>query len=262
MPLTFFHNCENNANIASPPNYSAGDTTGSLINSGTFVSGQGRSGGYSLRAPATFNGGLSFATPGGIWPGSLSTPTNGVGSMGFSVRCATSMPVAGVGTLCAMRFKGTAVNDVIGFSYAASGSPDEIGIIVRNGSGSVSVVTTGANMAAGNYYGVVGRFDIPNDLLTIEVYNAAGTLLDEATSTADLGAYCPADIDQFAVGQKQTTHAYDVDYDNFMVASEYDAPLQSYLAIEDYRDYMAGSQLILPYRSSGGMVDLSGNFRG
>lgn len=262
MPLTFFHNCENNNNIVSPPNYSAGDTTGGLINSGAFVSGQGRSGGYSLRAPGTFNGGLLYGTPGGIWPGSLSSPSNGVGAIAMSMRCATSMPVAGVGTLLGMRFKGTAVNDVVGFTYAASGSPDEIGMFVRNSSGSVSVVTTGANMAAGNYYGIVGRFDIPNDLLTIEVYNAAGTLLDAVTSTSDLGAYCPADIDSFSLGQKQTSHAYDVDFDNFMVASEYDAPLQSYLAIEDYRDYLAGSQLILPYRSSGGMVDLSGNFRG
>lgn len=262
MALTFFHRCE--AENQGTGDYSAGDTTGSLTNGGLITTAAKRVGTYGVEAPTGFAGGLSFTSPGGMWP-SNTDPANSVGAFGLSFYQPTTLKLATTNVVFGFRCRNALSTKYIQLGYGGNGTNGEKNLsLYLVGTGSVTITTTGNQLTAGAWWGVVCRFDYPGDRLALEIYNASGTLVDSVTSTADLSGVVMDDISLVSFGQHQSGTVESTYFDNVFIGDSYDEPIQNNFTIEAYADYVSsvGSPLILPHRSAGGFMNLSGNFRG
>lgn len=233
MALRFFYRCEAE-NQVSPYDYSAGDTTGSLINSGVFSVEAARVGSFGLLRPASVAGGCNF-TPTNIIPEIIASPASANVSMGFWFRPVGSVYATALNT--AFRFRGTSSDDYISFSYQPTGG---FGFGMKESAGltAVAVVVPSGTIVADNWYFMVGRIDIPGDRLTIEVYDENVRLLSSNTITSDLAPYVPVDIiaasNGMNLGYGPGGHAFATHHDNFMVGDNYDEPLQKYALFHSY----------------------------
>lgn len=263
MALTFFWRCETSGSSAiTTGDYSPGFTRIDLINSGDLSTTQARAGTYSLRHPTAVAGGAAtYASNelGGSWPGNA-------GAVGFSVYQESTFGSGNTGTGFGFRCRNDANTHRMDITYTGDTTGKNLGVRLIGPSGTIDIVAlTGDQFDVDAWYGVVLRFDYANDKIRLELYNASGTLVDSATSTStDLSGYIPSDWGVLVFGQASSSHPDNVYFDNYLIADSYDEPLQNNFAIASYDDYdgSLGSQLILPHRSSGGLIDLSGNFRG
>ena len=239
MALTFFWRCEGTT-LDGTDDYTLGDSTASLINSGAIEAAAARVGTNGLTAPASAAGGGGFnLADNGIFPGTLASPSDLVCSFAFSMKWDTAVASAS-GTSAGFKFQGTAANDYIQVLTTNPGSNLTLGL--RNATnGLLSLTTTGSAITADNWFGVVCRLNFATDDRKIEIYNAAGTLVDSAEDTStDLASYVPADIKTTAgmiLGQHSGTHAQATYFDNFIISDAYDAPLQNNLTITSATEY-------------------------
>jgi hypothetical protein len=108
--------------------------------------------------------------------------------------------------------------------------------------GESQVVTAGAAISAtATQYRCLYRWDHANSLRRIEVYNAAGTLLDEIENT-DAWTAPPglASTNGFRIGNLDGNDgAFKID--NVIIDDAYDAPLELNFAIAGYPDYDDGA---------------------
>lgn len=247
MSATFFWRCEGTT-LDGTDDFSLGDTTASLINSGSISATAVRVGTNGLLAPATFAGGAAFnLANSGIFNGTLTAPSDLVTSFAFSFKWVTSI-YGTAGSVIGFKFQGTAANDHLQVQSTTGGT--DLTLRSRNATnGSADLTTAGGVLVADAWYGCVCRVDYANDKRSIEIYNASGTLVDSASDTStDLSANVPADIKTTAglvLGQKPASHGNDAYFDNFMISTVYDAPLQNNLTIASYTSY-SESTTVLP----------------
>lgn len=242
MALTFFWRCEG-SNLTSPYDYSAGDTTSNLINSAVLEYNSGRNGSRSLKKPSGAAGGATFS-PASIFPGSVVTPTDTVGCMGCWVK-QTTLYNGGSGTSGFPRFRNLASTHFIYITGCDGQDSRNYGALISGAGGQVHLQCSGNVLTAGDWFFVILRWDVPNDKIRLEVYNESLTLVDSAEDlTTDLSTRCPSDIDIFSTGSWASA-AGDMYFDTFMVANDYNEPLQDYANYNSYTQvaYNASARL-------------------
>lgn len=233
MALRFFWRCESEA-LNSTHDYSAGDTTGSLINNGAISSVAKRTGSFGLLRLASSAGGCNF-TPTNIIPEIIASPASANVSMGFWFK-----PVGAVYNFAlntGFRFRGTLADDYISFSYQPSGG---FGFGMKESGGGTAVAATvpAGTVTADNWHFMVGRLDVPGDRIKLEVYDVNLDLIDSGTVTSDLASFVPVDIvgasNGMNCGYGPGGHGYQTHHDLFMVGDNYDEPLQKYAEFHSY----------------------------
>lgn len=243
MSLTFFWRAEGTT-LDGTHDFTLGDTTASMINSGSISATAARIGSNGVLAPATFAGGAGFNLANdGIFPGTLSSPSDLVCAFGFSFYWATSV-FASAGSVVGFKFQGTATNDHIQVLSTSGGA--NLTLRIRNSvNGFVDLTTSGGAITANAWFAVVCRVNFATNSRKIEIYNASGTLVDSAVDTStSLSSYVPIDIKPTAgliLGQKPASHTNDAYFDNFFIADTYNEPIESNLTITSYTNYSTGT---------------------
>lgn len=228
MAITFFWRCEGTT-LDGTHDYSAGDTTATASNS-TISATAARLGTNGVLSPGAFLSNMQFSPASII--ANYDNPAALVGSVGFSVYFVTA--VQGNQLTLGFRASGASTNDAIAVETATSA---EMTLVIRDDTGNVSrITTTAANMAAGTWYGVVARWDIANDKRAIEIYDAAGALIDSNEDLAtDLSTYVPdSNVATVVLAYKVASNANDVYFDTFVISDTYDEVTAAML---DYTSY-------------------------
>lgn len=233
MSLTLFWRCEGTT-LSGTDDYTAGDTTASLINSSSITTVAARVGTNGLLKPSGFSGGATFS-PSGIYPGNISSPSDGVGVIACSFKCVGSVSAtANSGTSGYMRFRNSTSTN---FIYLGLANTTNVCMRISGSGGSKDIETTGGVLTADAWFGVVGRFDFNNDKARIELYNSSGTLIDSAQSIGtDLSTYVLSDVNILNCGGF-SSGAPDMYFDNFFVGNTYDEPVQNAFTISSYTAY-------------------------
>jgi len=227
MAVTFFWRCEGTT-LDGTDDSTAGDNTATAQSSVTLDAAAGLVGTNGILSDAV-NRRFTFT------PTSLISPTVGAAA------CLFRFPTTVAGAAQTLFFfRGAAsANDCIFVDVAAS---QELRFAIRHVSaGLVSLTTTAANLQAGLTYGVVVRWDQPNNYRRIEVYDSAGALIQAVEDLAT--AYtAPAALDATTGiawgdvgGFSQTCHI-----DNCFIADAYAEPLESNLLITSFTQYDSG----------------------
>lgn len=247
MALKFFYGAENSATL-SGADYSSGDTTGTNT-AGTFDGGAAKTGSYGYSAAASTTTNVSFDAS-SIWP-SAATPASSAGSMGFWHQATSGSPNNGIPF--GMRCHGTTTPDAITFMGLTGGLLSLA--CLRQPNGKVTVDTT-ASLTAATWYFLVGRWDIANNKMTIEIYTDAGggstALVEsvEGTGLAMSTTYLPSTAFQtFQVGLHNSAETDPMYSDHFLVSDAYDAPLQNNAFITDYANYSESTIPSFQYQS-------------
>lgn len=231
MALTFFWRCEGTT-LDGTHDFTAGGNTATANNSPAISATAARIGSNGLLFDGVserydFN-------PASIW-------NRLVGSAAFSFQFPTALATTGQPFfLC----RGSAsFDDTIQVQIV---STNELRLIVRDATaGAVNLDTTSVDLAAGNWYGVVIRWDQPNNRRKIEVYNSSNALIQavEDTSTAFTA---PASLDAsngFRIGDSGGSVGT-VWVDNVFVADTYGEPLENNLTITSYTGYSSGGSSV------------------
>lgn len=155
-----------------------------------------------------------------------------VGAIAFSLRFST-LPPGGVQGVC--NVSGAAGNII--FQLVNS----DIRVITNLEQAGESQVTTDfAPISVNTWAGVIYRWDQPNSLRVIEVYNASNVL---AGSTPDASAFtAPADLATSAglrIGNTDGNGGV-IHIDNFFIADTYAEPLEDNFTITSYTGYGGG----------------------
>lgn len=227
MALKFFYSAENSLTL-SETDYSSGDTTGT--NTGTtFSGGSAKTGVYGVESAASTLTNILFSAT-DIWP-SAATPANSAGSFAFWLQVVSA--VLGNGIIGGFRCSGTTTADRISVE-GYTGNAIQITCGTTTGGASIKIPTVADTMPAGAWRFVVGRWDIPNGKLAIEVYSDAGggtlTQVDaqEQTGLALSTTYLPATAFQ---NLRLADHSPSEDApfycDHFLISDLYSAPLQN-----------------------------------
>jgi hypothetical protein len=111
-----------------------------------------------------------------------------------------------------------------------------------------ALASSTAALSAGTWYFLVGRWDIPNNKMAIEIYTDAGggslSLVEavEATGLALSTTYLPASaFANLQVGYHSSAESDPLYSDHFLISDVYGAPLQNNAFITDYANYSEGS---------------------
>ena len=222
MALTFFWRCES-ATFSGTDDHSAGDSTPTATGTPDYTTPSfvGTNSLYSIGTEyVTFD--------------SASIYLEAAGSAAFSFYIAdwnTDVELLGF-------HDASVANNHIKVSVSGTGVADgEIGLYIRkSGSVNTSIVTTSANLSTSTWYSCVIRWSDTADDVKIEVYNAAGTLLDSAENLSVGDAFSGL-IDEFRVGNVSASGSFNVNIDNVMVANDYNEPLEDNLDITSYTLY-------------------------
>jgi hypothetical protein len=164
--------------------------------------------------------------------------------MGFSLRSVGS--VTNTAGISIQRFLGTSTSNLIDVQYAGGGSTSATNLRLRIGNGTTKTISlTGNAFTPDAWFGVVARWDIPGDKMRLELYNAAGALVDSVEDTAtDLSTYAPSELaSQFLCGAGRASDAWATYVDNVFVANTYDELIQDNFTITSYTSY-DGSGLV------------------
>lgn len=256
MALTFFWGVTtNSATLQSlgTTDFSNGDTTGTGQGSPVF-STDGLSGSYAFGAGANTQAGYGFASNSGgsFYTGTIDNVTQAtdlVCSFGFNFYAANAAPA-------------TTTNRQLGFQVK-SVSTERIQVVLTNAGklaiefthgGSTQVYcTTTTGFAADQWYGVVGRIDIPNNKAKLEVYTHSGshgsalTLVESVEDTSSGKDAVAPILDPTASSGTTFTAAAGVHttdplyFDNLFIANTYDEPIQNNLTISAYSSYLANT---------------------
>jgi hypothetical protein len=229
MALTFFWRCE--ATTLAGDDYSAGDTTATASGTPTIAAGGARVG---------TNGIVTTDASDWYYFDPTSIAATDVGSAAFSIQFPSSVPGSGYDY-------GISIIDAGGTNYLktrTAGAASGFGFRSAKAGVTNTVSTTGITIDAATWYGVVIRWDFPNDLMRIEVYDAAGSLLgyaeDSASDTSDYEPTGPFASFGLRIGNlsTQTNVVY---IDNVFVSDAYAEPLQNNLTITAYSSYDSGA---------------------
>lgn len=229
----FFWRAEGTA-LDATHDFSAGDTSATASGSVSISNTAARTGTNGILRATTTASSYDFDAT-SIWP-SAATPANSVFSFAYSFQHQTS--VAGNSLVMGLRARDGSNNDSIQVNTAASGQGAGANLILRigNGTTATTMTTDSAGMTAGNWYAVVVRVDIPNDDRKIEIYDAAGALLDSAEDLAtDLGTHAPTDINLLQLGTGSATMTHDTWFDTFIISDVYAAPLENFLTAASFQ---------------------------
>lgn len=222
MAVTFFWRCETET-LDATHDFSAGDTT-AAANATPSI---------SATAALVGSNGALFDSVGDQYrflPTSLISPTVGSAALLFHFPTALAANIHGF-----FFSRGIASsNDNLRIEITAT---DELALVIRNATaGSVSLPTTGVNLQTATTYGVVIRWDQPNNKRRIEVYDATGTLI-QAVEDLVTAFTAPAALDETVRfgdfgGMLGTCYV-----DNVFLADTYDEPLEDNLFITSWTEY-------------------------
>ncbi len=264
MALTFYWRAENSTTLDGTHDYSANDTT-AFNTLASFSGAAAYKGSYGILLPASTAANYKVSATDII--NNAASPASSVGSAAFMIKFAGAIQTT---TGLYYGFRPIDIGSSVDSIQTITGADDGSGamkfqLAIGNVSVTAYLSTSEYCIDADNWYAVVVRWDIPGNRRRIEVYNTAGTLvgLGEDTST-NLGSYAPGLLTEIRWG-RTAGHANDVYLDNMFVADAYDDITATYvLNMTSYTEWgtLGSSPLLLPHRSSGGMLDLSGNFRG
>lgn len=151
---------------------------------------------------------------------SASIVTIDQGSIGAWIQYKTAVPGSGLLALFTIRENTpTQTNDYIAFVTKSS---QEIALTVRkDGGAGAEVATTAANLAVDNWYFVTGSWHLSQDKMRMRVYDASGTLVQEAEDTAtDLSSKIPASVDTIMIGNT-ASFVNPIWIDNVFIGDDY-----------------------------------------
>ena len=241
MALTFFWRCEDTT-LDATHDYSAGDTTASLINSGALDAAASYRGTLGKLKPDGFSGGALFSVA-SIYPGTHTAPADGVGAFGCVARWPSgTRQITGVTQV--VRVYNAALTE--GIEIQCTNSANNIGIrSVKSGVGTYLINTSGGQVASNTWLGIVARFDYPGNRFRLEIYNAAtGALLDSVETTGagnfsgqNFDYYAPSALSWWSFGVGTGTAGFPLHADNFFVGNTYDEPIQENFGIASYTEY-------------------------
>ena len=192
----------------------------------------------SLDAAAGYNGNGVLATAGlsyyYINPDSIVPAAEG--AIGFLIRFPTAFPTFGD------RFTLLPTTGNQRIQIGLNGS-SKFRLRLINSANTTYDLTTTATFTAGNWYGVVARYDTVNNKRSIEVYAPDGTLIekvdDVATNYGSLGDWgTPTQGLKLCNIGSATNTAH---YDNLFIADSYDELIQNNFAITSYTEYDDGT---------------------
>jgi hypothetical protein len=243
MALKFFWRCEGTTldwNGSTGDDFCGADNTLTLLNSATISANAARVGTNGVRCISTSAGGTSGATPSEIWPGTTTSGNTGdtVGSFAYSFRVATALDnISGIAF--GLRARNAASTEE--FTVRQAGTQNLL-LYLDGSAGPLSISLTGNQVVADEWMGVVVRIDVPNDKARIELYNSAGTLVDSAQDLAsDLSVRILSDVNTMSFTPCSGAKTNTIDWDNFIISDNYDAPLQNNLTITSRSEYSESS---------------------
>ena len=222
MALTLFSRCEG-ATLDGTHDYSAGDTTWTLVSAAEFSTSGVKVGTNGLHLPSSDDSATLDAA---------SIVNRLQGCVAFWMRYSAW----GVGERI-VHLQGTAAADHILISTGATG---EIGLRHRvNGGNNILLQTTAAGMTSGNWYFVQAKWHGANDDLRLEVYDSSGSLIQAVENlSASLGG-SPADIITIRFGTTEGT-AYRGSLDNLFIGNDYADDFLASRDITSYTSYGGG----------------------
>ena len=226
MALTFFWRCE--ATTLTADDYSANDmgasTTGTPALNAT-AKREGTNGLYTNAATSFY-----YFNPTDLMASGVST----VGAAAFSIYLVTSLP-SNFQTIGLYAWNSAASGDNFRTEHAGSGNLKFV--MGRAGGTTTTITTTGGAITVGAWFGVVARWDAPNDMMALEIYDASGALVDSITSTAaGISDSYPTTLTSIRWGNfsARTDAVY---MDNIFLADSYSEPLEDFLDITAYSEY-------------------------
>lgn len=246
MTLNFYFGCESGSGALSASDYNRGaDTAGGLQNSGSIGTTQVKVGTYSLRGPASANGGLNWT----VGANDLLYPftSSGVvldtqGCLGYWSRQDTALYSTANTTQRGFRFRATASGTyALEGTYGGAGNTTNYSFRIAGSASTAKILTTtGGQITANNWFFEVYRWHFPLGKMRIEIYDSTTTLVDSAEDTAVsfTSTNTPADIANYVIGAKGSSNTNATDFDNFIVANRYDEPIQNCSTITTYTSYV------------------------
>lgn len=248
MALTFFWRYENSLTLDGTHDYSAGDTTALANSSAAFDSGIAFVGTYAGDYPT--NNDYHYFDSASI----IDVTTGYDFSFGFAFYIEAW--TAG-GTLFHLVDSGTASNQAKLVMAGTSGSGNLQLLVERAGSASDSITLTGNNIALDTWYFAIARVDHNNTTLRIELYSAAGSLLDSVEDLAVTAGAFPLVIDTMRTGLIVAAGA-NAHMDNLFVADAYAEPIEDNHDITSYTEYGGApadtSLIYIPNASVRGLI--------
>lgn len=215
MPLTFFSRCEGTT-LDGTHDYSAGDTTWTLVSGAEFSTSGVKVGTNGLYTPS----GDDYAQ---LDAASIVDRT--VGTVAFWLRINTIAAFTWIFNL-----QGTAAADRITIEDGGGGD-----LTLRhrvNGGNNIAVSTSSAGLTTAAWYFVQAHWSAAQDDLRLEVYNSSGTLIQAAENlSANLGG-SPADIISIQAGTQQASGRFSID--NIFIGNSY---ADDFLASRDITSY-------------------------
>jgi hypothetical protein len=237
MAITFFWRCEGTTFDATH-DYSAGDSTPTALGTPSIAAGAAKVGSNGISCPVsdTSHYGFDAASILGM-----------VGSAGWWFKAVSANPASG--SAYGFQTVGTDTTDLIA---VFSSSTDEIQFRNANSGTNSNLTTSGATLVAGNWYGVIIRWDFTTPSSSskkLEVYDSAGSLisgLPAELTGADLTTSVPADLVSIQCGRHSSGSAVVQYADNFVIGSAYADVTPAMLGYSTYVDFSPVLALMLP----------------
>lgn len=222
MALTLYARCEG-ATLDGTHDYSAGDTTWTLLSAAAFNTSGAKIGTNGLNCPS----GDDYAA---LDAASIVVPAAGCFAFWFR-------PVTWSDGTWLLNLQGTAGGDRINIEF---GSTDELYFRhVAAGDHNILIGPTAANLTTGNWYFVQCKWSSAQDDMQLKVWDASGTLLDTLENLSAGISVAPADIATINVGTQGTS--MQVDADNIFAGSAYADDFFAKRDITSYTQYAEGA---------------------
>lgn len=219
---TLFWRCEGTT-LDATHDHSAGDTTATAVSSIAVDATAVRFGTNGCNAAISGDDYFSFTAT------SIVSTTEG--AAGFKINPQTWGADTGV---LAMYNTGAPSDQIV---VTLTGT-DEVRLRFRvNGGNNDTAETTAANLVTSTWYGIVVRWDTAANLIRVEVYNDAGTLIQGVTnsgSTIDPQAA----INEINFGDTDSTGRHYLD--NLVIGDDYDDPVQTWINYTSYTEIGGG----------------------
>jgi hypothetical protein len=233
MALTFYWRCEASA-LDGTHDYSAGDTTGTDVNSPSYTTG--------ARLVGTSGTGLLIDADEKVTFAPASIVTASAGTVAFWFQC-TDFGLDDNRTFFTVNDSGGGSDTIRLRLEGASGAAN---VVLYTDYGEVgtqaSIATVGANLASGSKYFVVASWDDSANDRRIAVYNSSGVLIDDTEDTSTAFSIATTSPDTIIIGNNGAYRGY---YDNVFIGNAY-ADSATFLEkrnIESYTEY-AGTSIV------------------
>lgn len=159
-----------------------------------------------------------------------------VGSVGFSIRFDT-LPSGVQGILSLSGADGNYAMQLVAGNIRVYNNLE--------GTGEDQIDTTGAEIVADQFFGIIFRWDQPNSNRRIEIYDSSSVLIDfvedNTAFTAPVNLFAAEGL---RIGDTDGGDAV-MHYDNFFLSKDYDEPIEDNFTITSFEDYASGSGFTL-----------------